>query len=89
MNHFLLRTACAITLCAATTLAQGQAWPAKTIRIIVPYPAGGGTDIIARVTAEKLQAALGQAVVVENRAGANGIIGTEAVARDAGVQPSD
>jgi tripartite-type tricarboxylate transporter receptor subunit TctC len=76
-----LRAAGAIALCLGATLAQAQAWPAKTIRIIVPYPAGGGTDIIARVVGEKLQAALGQPVVIENRAGANGIIGSEVVAR--------
>jgi tripartite-type tricarboxylate transporter receptor subunit TctC len=59
------------------------AWPNRPIRVIVPYPAGGGTDIIARLVAERLQSALGQSIVVENRAGANGMIGSEAVARSA------
>ena len=91
MSFIASRAVSATAGCAAAVLylmgqpaqAQTSAWPAKTVRIIVPYPPGGGTDIIARVTAEKLQAAPGQSVVIENRAGANGIIGTEAVARAA------
>jgi tripartite-type tricarboxylate transporter receptor subunit TctC len=86
MQQPIVRSAFAIFVrCAALVfvLSAGtaHAWPDKTVRIIVPYPPGGGTDIVARLVAEKLQAAIGQTVLVENRAGANGIIGSEAVAR--------
>jgi tripartite-type tricarboxylate transporter receptor subunit TctC len=63
---------------AGPALAQPAAWPARPIRIIAPYPPGGQTDVVARYFAEKLQAALGQTVIVENKAGAQGIVGTEA-----------
>lgn len=61
--------------------AQGAAWPSKPIRIVVPYPPGGFTDVTARLVAQKLQERLGQTVLVDNKAGANGIIGTDAVAK--------
>ena len=63
--------------------ASGQAYPAKPVRIIVPYSPGGGTDILSRALGEKLGAALGQSVVVENRPGANGAIGSDMVAKSA------
>lgn len=63
--------------------AWAQNWPAKPVRMIVPFPAGGATDIIARILAEKLTATFGQSFVVENRAGASGLIGETAVARAA------
>ncbi|WP_354685668.1 tripartite tricarboxylate transporter substrate binding protein [Cupriavidus necator] len=63
--------------------AAAQNYPAKPIRIVVPYVAGGGTDTIARAMGEKLGKRLGQPVVVENKAGASGIIGTDAVAKAA------
>ncbi|OVZ61152.1 hypothetical protein CDO44_05750 [Pigmentiphaga sp. NML080357] len=56
-------------------------WPNRPVRMIVPFPAGGATDIIARILAEKLSASLGQSFIVDNRAGASGIIGQEAAAR--------
>ncbi len=56
-------------------------YPAKPIRLVVPFPAGGGTDVVARLIAAKMQDKLGQSVIVENRAGANGNIGMEAVFR--------
>jgi tripartite-type tricarboxylate transporter receptor subunit TctC len=65
----------AVTLMAAE--AVGQSYPAKSIRLIVPFSAGGPTDSIARIIAQRLSERLGQQVVVDNRAGANAIIGTE------------
>ena len=67
---------------APGALAQA-AWPDRPIRMIVPFPPGGGTDGLARVVAAHLQTALGQPVAVENRGGGSGVIGTEAVARAA------
>jgi tripartite-type tricarboxylate transporter receptor subunit TctC len=69
----------AAALCALT--ASAQTWPAKTVRIIVPQPPGGSTDLQARLLARKYSDSLGQSFVVENRAGASGMIGTEVVAR--------
>ncbi len=64
--------------------AFAQTWPAKTVRIVVPQPPGGTTDLLARLLAKKYTEVLGQPFVVENRAGASGIIGTEVVVRSAG-----
>jgi tripartite-type tricarboxylate transporter receptor subunit TctC len=62
-------------------LAQAPAWPVKPIRLVIPYGTGGATDSIGRLLATKMAEALGQPVVVENRAGANGAIGTAELAR--------
>ena len=63
--------------------ANAQSWPAKPVRFVVPFPPGGSTDVAARSLADKLSASLGQSVLVDNRAGANGAIGTTEVARAA------
>ncbi|MGE0559518.1 MAG: tripartite tricarboxylate transporter substrate binding protein [Burkholderiales bacterium] len=64
-----------------TAWAQGQPYPVKSVRTIVPFPAGGGADFIARITVQKLSEAMGQPFIVENRAGASGNIASELVAR--------
>jgi tripartite-type tricarboxylate transporter receptor subunit TctC len=69
-----------MALAAATAFAE---YPDKLVKLVVPYPAGGATDAVARIVAAKLQARWGQSVIVENRPGATGAIGTEAVARSA------
>jgi len=61
--------------------AAAQDYPSRAITLIVPYPAGGGVDAMARIVGEKLSAALGQQVVVDNRGGGGGNIGTRAVAK--------
>ena len=81
----LLSAALALTAAAALApAAQAQAWPAKPIKLIVPYAAGGPTDAIARLLATKMAATLGQPIVVDNRAGAGGTIGVDATAKAAG-----
>jgi tripartite-type tricarboxylate transporter receptor subunit TctC len=81
------RTALAAAVLAGTSLlaaaapATAPAWPGKPLRIVVPYPPGGSSDIIARAIAQPLSEALGQTVVVENKPGANGNTGTDAVAK--------
>ena len=79
MNH---KVACACALLLFTTpLCAQTGYPAKPIRLIVPYPPGAGTDIIARTVGQKLGEALGQQIVVDNRAGGGGVIGADAVAK--------
>src|SRR5213593_1297303 len=70
----------ACTAALAATPAAAQTFPGKTIHLVVPYAAGGTGDIVARVVSDKLSPALGQSVVVENRPGASGALGTKAVA---------
>jgi tripartite-type tricarboxylate transporter receptor subunit TctC len=73
--------ALALALLAAGTLAvHAQAYPSRVVTIIVPYPAGGPTDTIARILADRMQAALGQSVIIENIGGAGGSIGVGRVA---------
>ncbi len=75
--------ACALAAFAISAAAHAQVYPVKPIRMIVAYPPGGGTDIVGRTLAQKLGESLGQGVVVENRGGASGNIGTELAARAA------
>jgi tripartite-type tricarboxylate transporter receptor subunit TctC len=73
-------------LCAVLAfplIAAAQAWPSKPIRLVVPYPPGGSTDLLARTIGQKVGEALGQQIVVDNRAGAGGMLGSEIVARAA------
>src|SRR5687767_1588230 len=70
-----------VAAAAFVAAAQAQSWPAKPVRFLVPFPPGGSTDVAARSLADKLGAAFGQPVLVDNRAGANGAIGTGEVAR--------
>jgi tripartite-type tricarboxylate transporter receptor subunit TctC len=69
------------TIATAPLAAHAQDWPNRAVRMVVPFAAGGSTDVAARLVAEHLTRTLGQQVVVENRTGANGVIGIEAVAK--------
>ena len=71
------------TLALTAGAVYAQTWPSRTIRLIVPFPPGGGNDVIARAVAQKLGERLGQQVVVDNRAGANGIVGLQALMQSA------
>ncbi|MBK7529488.1 tripartite tricarboxylate transporter substrate binding protein [Piscinibacter sp.] len=72
----------AVAACLPFT-AVAQEWPAKPIRIVVPFAAGGTSDILARALGERLQAALKQTVIIDNKAGAGGVIGADSVAKSA------
>jgi tripartite-type tricarboxylate transporter receptor subunit TctC len=80
-RNFLHLTAGAAALPAMSRIARAQAYPSKPVRIIVGFPAGGATDILARLTGQWLSERLGQQFIIENRAGAGGNIGTEAVVK--------
>jgi tripartite-type tricarboxylate transporter receptor subunit TctC len=75
--------AAALFVVAAANGAMAQAWPSKPVRMIVPFPAGGPTDVVTRAMADKLGSQLGQPVVVENKPGAGGAIGADFVAKGA------
>ena len=81
------RSVLAIVLAAMTLMplqtAPAEAYPDRTLKVLVPYPAGGNTDLVTRELMRDLSMRLGQSIVIENRAGANGIIGTEAAAKSA------
>ena len=80
-SRLILALGAAIVCACAGTAALAQGWPAKPIRLIVPFPAGGSTDLIGRALAKHMGDGLGQQVIVENRAGAGGTIGLAAAAR--------
>src|SRR6185295_14686671 len=94
--HLLRGVLAAASLLAVIGSAQAQDWPQRAVHILVPYAAGGNSDSMARLTAQRLGDAFGQTFVVENRVGGNGAIAGEAVARAApdgytllwGVQPA-
>ncbi len=81
--QLLLRLVCGLALLAFPIAASAQNYPSKSIRLIVPFPAGGPNDIIARVVGQKMSDLLGQSVVIDNRGGAGGVIGTDVVAKAA------
>lgn len=68
-------------LCAVANLASAQEWPTRAVKIVVPYPAGGGVDVMARALGQRLQEKWQQPVTIDNRPGANTLLGTELVAR--------
>lgn len=78
MNKLLIPLAFGLAVAAG---AQAQAWPAKPVTLLVPFPAGGSTDVIARAVAPKLQEKLGGTFIVDNRAGAGGTVGAAAAKR--------
>ncbi len=83
-RHALAALAAVVVTLQAVMPALAQVgYPSRPIRLIVPFPAGAGTDIVARTVGQKLGEALGQPVIVENRGGAAGIVGTEMLAKSA------
>jgi tripartite-type tricarboxylate transporter receptor subunit TctC len=83
MKKQLARTALALLAVASCTNAAAQAYPSKPVRWIVPYPPGGSTDIIVRTLGRKLTEAWGVQIIIDNRPGASGMIGTDIVAKSA------
>ena len=81
--HGIMRTAvgAAMALASVASSALAQTWPVKPVKMIVPFPAGGSADTLSRIIGQELQEKSGQAFVVENRTGAGGNIGTDAVAK--------
>ena len=81
MSSNFKRTFVFTALSAFAGLASAQAWPTKTVAIVVPFPAGGTTDVLARAISNKLSAAIGQPVIVENKPGAGATLGADLVAK--------
>src|SRR5215510_15107404 len=73
--------ACVVALCGSAASATAQDFPTRPIRLVVAFPAGGPTDFVARLLADKLKGVLGQSVLVENKSGANAAIGADYVAK--------
>src|SRR5688572_11126813 len=83
MAHRCSKIGVGLALAAFGMVVSAQPYPNRPIRLVVPYPAAGAADLLARTFAQKLSETLGQPVVIENRAGANGIVGSEVVAKAA------
>jgi tripartite-type tricarboxylate transporter receptor subunit TctC len=81
VHAILVRLALALAVSAVASAALGQAYPSRPITLVVPYAAGGSVDAVARIVVPRLSERLGQSVVIENVAGAGGIVGTQRVAR--------
>jgi tripartite-type tricarboxylate transporter receptor subunit TctC len=81
MDRRALLAACAFTLCIGAGPAHAQTWPTKPVSLIVPFPAGGTTDVLARALAERLTQVLGQTVIVESKPGAGATLGADYVAK--------
>jgi tripartite-type tricarboxylate transporter receptor subunit TctC len=82
-SRMLAAALCGGLLAAAPAVAQAQSWPTQTIKIVAPVPPGGGVDFLSRAFAQKLTESLGVSVVVENKAGASAVVGTDFVAKSA------
>jgi len=80
MVRFVMRFLAVLMLCSAV---QAQQYPSKPVRLIIPFPPGGSNDVVGRMLAQQLSAPLGQQVVIDNRAGAGSIVGTDAAAKSA------
>ncbi|MEO8922423.1 MAG: tripartite tricarboxylate transporter substrate binding protein [Caldimonas sp.] len=81
MPTLLARLLLAIAVLLASPICAAQAWPSKPVRFVVPFPAGGSTDVVARLIADKLSASLKQSFVIDNRGGAGGTLGSDIVAK--------
>lgn len=79
----LLKMAAVAAIACTPALAQAQAYPAKTVRVVIPWPAGGSNDVVGRIVMQKVSEAVGQQFVIDNRGGASGSIGADVVAKAA------